>query len=766
MKIRPFIFPIIVLILILGTSNSDIPKSVKAKQLNIPADFTSILSRPGVELFEKVNTGGQSDYVQVVNLMQGASITVLHGESVDTGEPGSYNGPNPEYWRQSLNDIWGDFSGTQNNVICVTNAAFFADKHADGTPINPTNLAYPLKKDGVVVSEGYGAFDSYDKLMLEIWPDKADVVPLSKDALYSSDAPNIIAGLAVDADKGINSSVGRTFAGVSDSNNDGTFETVLIFNSLLATQPYAANILEDFSVHPDKMIMLDGGGSTQLICNGHPYVPSSESPDRTIPQSLGVSFAQNTNNAVDVALIIDSSGSMAWNDPDNKRLVAARAYLSASLSGDFVGVVDFDGSARLASPLLELPANKTTLVNAINTIDSIGSTNIGVGVQAGCDALINSPSGNTIKAAILLTDGEGSFNQQDLCFSDRGWPIYTFGFGSANDQLLQDIASTTGGEFARLPTSNFVCEFLRVRSKIAGVEPGSCSTLHIGPLEISIFVINVPPGQQQVSFSTSWTGSDIEMTLISPSGRVIDRNTVAPDVVHDLGPTFEVYTVLDPEPGDWEVTLFGADVPASGEEVVFGFTSIPSSVDPIFNDVPNTHWAWNYIERIYSAGISSGCGTSPLIYCPDVTVSRAQMAIFLLRGRYGSMYNPPPVGASTVFGDVPSNHWAAAWIKQLAAEGITVGCGNGNYCPDYPVTRDQMAVFLLRAEHGPTYVPPDIGVSTGFADVPTDHWAAAWIKQLAVEGITAGCGNGNFCPSTPVSRAQMAVFLVNTFNLP
>jgi hypothetical protein len=70
------------------------------------------------------------------------------------------------------------------------------------------------------------------------------------------------------------------------------------------------------------------------------------------------------------------------------------------------------------------------------------------------------------------------------------------------------------------------------------------------------------------------------------------------------------------------------------------------------------------------------------------------MAIFLLKARHGTSYSPPP--PSGVFLDVPTNHWAAAWIEQLAAEGITGGCGNGNYCPGTPVTRDQMAVFLLR----------------------------------------------------------------------
>ena len=77
-----------------------------------------------------------------------------------------------------------------------------------------------------------------------------------------------------------------------------------------------------------------------------------------------------------------------------------------------------------------------------------------------------------------------------------------------------------------------------------------------------------------------------------------------------------------------------------------------------------------------------------------------------------------------------------------------------------------MAVFLLRAKHGAVYMPPTVGASTGFNDVSVAHWAAAWIKQLAAEGITTGCGGGNYCPEDPVTRAQMAVFLVRTFNLP
>jgi hypothetical protein len=195
-------------------------------------------------------------------------------------------------------------------------------------------------------------------------------------------------------------------------------------------------------------------------------------------------------------------------------------------------------------------------------------------------------------------------------------------------------------------------------------------------------------------------------------------------------------------------------------EKVFSLTV--TDLPPIFNDVPDTFWAVSYIERLFNAGITGGCGDGN--YCPDEPVTRAQMAVFLLKGIHSASYQPPALGDNTGFSDVAADHWAAAWIKQLAAEAITGGCGSGNYCPEASVTRAQMAVFLLKAIHGASYSPPP---ATGtFADVPADHWAAAWIEQLAAEGITSGCGNGNYCPESPVTRAQMAVFLIKAFNLP
>ena len=93
-------------------------------------------------------------------------------------------------------------------------------------------------------------------------------------------------------------------------------------------------------------------------------------------------------------------------------------------------------------------------------------------------------------------------------------------------------------------------------------------------------------------------------------------------------------------------------------------------------------------------------------------------------------------------------------ILVIAAHGITSGCGAGNFCPTAPVRRDQMAVFLLKARYGSGYAPPPCGGT--FADVACPGQYADWIEQLAAEGVTSGCGSGDYCPGQAVTRAQMA----------
>jgi streptogramin lyase len=179
-----------------------------------------------------------------------------------------------------------------------------------------------------------------------------------------------------------------------------------------------------------------------------------------------------------------------------------------------------------------------------------------------------------------------------------------------------------------------------------------------------------------------------------------------------------------------------------------------------FPDVPTTQQFYAPIENLFHNGITGGCAGGN--YCPDASVTRAQMSVFLMKSKLGASASPP-AASGTVFADVPASNPFAPWIEQLAGFQITGGCGGGLYCPSNPVTRAQMAVFLLKSEHGSAYVPPDCTGVFGDVDCPSNF--ANWIEQLAAEGITGGCGGGNYCPDNPNTRGQMAVFLVKTFGL-
>jgi hypothetical protein len=190
--------------------------------------------------------------------------------------------------------------------------------------------------------------------------------------------------------------------------------------------------------------------------------------------------------------------------------------------------------------------------------------------------------------------------------------------------------------------------------------------------------------------------------------------------------------------------------------------AVSLDVNGSFADVPRTSLFASMIERLYHSAVTSGCGVSPLTYCPSAAVTRAQMAVFLERGIHGAAYVPP--AAAGVFADVPAGSPFAPWIEQLYHDGVTAGCGGGNYCPSASVSRAQMAVFLTKARHPVACVYPASGAV--FTDVPADYWAGGFVEELWREGVTGGCGAGLFCPENPVTREQMAAFLVRGFRLP
>ena len=156
------------------------------------------------------------------------------------------------------------------------------------------------------------------------------------------------------------------------------------------------------------------------------------------------------------------------------------------------------------------------------------------------------------------------------------------------------------------------------------------------------------------------------------------------------------------------------------------------------------------------------CLPGVLYFCPDGFVTRADMAGYLWRAINGR--NTPPPVYQDIFTDVTFNQYNSFYIQGIYDLGITAGCGDGTtYCPNVPVTRAQMSALIWRAEHGDGRLRPARESST---TCPARASSRTTSRRLYNEGVTAGCGNDNFCPHQPISNGQMAVFIAKAFGIP
>ena len=174
-----------------------------------------------------------------------------------------------------------------------------------------------------------------------------------------------------------------------------------------------------------------------------------------------------------------------------------------------------------------------------------------------------------------------------------------------------------------------------------------------------------------------------------------------------------------------------------------------------FSDVPPSNAFFNFINLIYQQGITAGCSASPLEFCPDSTTTRGEMAVFIITSMFaGSSFS---YSSTPYFNDVPASNAFFKFIQKMADLGLTVGCGSNNYCPDDPVTRGEMAVFIIQARYGS--IPYTYPSTPYFADVPPSSSYFPFVQKMAQMGITAGCSVGYYCPDDSLTRGQMAVFI-------
>jgi hypothetical protein len=120
------------------------------------------------------------------------------------------------------------------------------------------------------------------------------------------------------------------------------------------------------------------------------------------------------------------------------------------------------------------------------------------------------------------------------------------------------------------------------------------------------------------------------------------------------------------------------------------------------------------------------------------------------------------VGSDRVFEsfpDVPLDSWAYGHIEGCVAAGVVAGYDDARYHGDWPVTRDQMAVYVARVLAGGDEGVPEFGGAPRFPDVPTGHWALKHVEYAAEAAVVSGYEDGYYHPEYQVDRGQMAVYM-------
>lgn len=217
-----------------------------------------------------------------------------------------------------------------------------------------------------------------------------------------------------------------------------------------------------------------------------------------------------------------------------------------------------------------------------------------------------------------------------------------------------------------------------------------------------------------------------------------------------------------------ELSVMNLTPATPSKEYIYAGSKLVATEEAIsFADVDQNTPFRDDIIKIARRKVTLGCGGNALgqaIFCPDAPVTREQMAAFIMRAL--GEFNPPTPQTQR-FTDVPSSNGFYNFIDRMAVLQITLGCGTGIYCPSDNVPHEQMAAFIMRAkaEFNPT--PPTF---QRFSDVlipPSNPYNGyyAFIDRMYVLNIWQGCSTSplSYCPSTNVTRAQMAHILVQAF---
>jgi glucose/arabinose dehydrogenase len=345
---------------------------------------------------------------------------------------------------------------------------------------------------------------------------------------------------------------------------------------------------------------------------------------------------------------------------------------------------------------------------------------------------------------------------QSIQLADTPYNISTFGEDEQGELYLSDLGT---GKLYNI-------RYLEIPTVLSSARAGANPTDQTN-VNFTVTFSHTVTGVDMSDFTLTTTGvSGAAVSGVSGSGSVY---TVSVNTGTDNGTAR--LNVID----DDSIKTAGS-YPLGGAGAANGnFTTgeVYTVLKTTFFDVPTSNPYWDDVETLYANGLTAGCSLTPLNFCPDQIMDRAQSAVFTLRGNYGTGYTPPPAPWDSFADDWSPGTWAEKWAEGMYNAGLTAGCSTNPllYCPWDQTPRVQAAIFGLRLKYGNSYVPPEATGTVFFDMTDTAYFGTKWAEQAYADGLLPNCGidigSGKplFCPNDLVSRGLAAYMIVRAKNL-
>lgn len=294
----------------------------------------------------------------------------------------------------------------------------------------------------------------------------------------------------------------------------------------------------------------------------------------TLPRSWDEDEDDEPTGPVNLSIVLDTSGSMSeadasWDGSQVPRIEALRQSLIREVVPRLesrTSIVEFNASASIVHPLTDV--NETTrneLQQSVRDLSEGGGTTIGGGMRLGMETIEDEPGEKTM---LLLSDGkenEAPYVDEVLPeVRNAGIEVYTIGIGSDIDEdQLEYIADETGGDVAIDPEVEQLREFYR--QMIGDAQNRQTLSRTEDELDEGDRLeddCKVDSSCEDVQFSLSYEGSEMDLLVTDPEGNEISEGG---DIDHREGEANEVWTVDDPEPGEWNYEVEVRQVDESQE---------------------------------------------------------------------------------------------------------------------------------------------------------------------------------------------------------